>query len=305
MRVAVTGATGVIGSAAVGALVATGHNVVGLARTPDKAAALDDLGAESWRTDLFDRDGLVEMFSGCAALCTLSTHVPVGYWARWPRSWREHDKLRTEGVLRVLEAAREAGVRRVVQESVSFIYADNGNDWITERSPLGINRATEPAAVAESHVQDYQCNSRQGVVLRLGTIVGNDAITRWHLRSVQHGIPVGIGSPSDWVHAVHTDDLGSAVVAALEAPSGVYNVGAEPVRWADYVQGYADAVGKPSGDFMGPLLRRLSGARSEPMTRSLRVSSDLFVSQTGWAPRRPAFDASWFAGIPLRSTAFQ
>src|SRR5680860_660549 len=109
MRVAVTGATGVIGSAAVGALVATGHNVVGLARTPDKAAALDDLGAESWRTDLFDRDGLVEMFTGCDAVCNLATHVPVGYGASWPRSWREHDKLRTEGVLRVLEAAREAG----------------------------------------------------------------------------------------------------------------------------------------------------------------------------------------------------
>ncbi len=303
MKVAVTGATGVIGAAAVRVLVRTGHDVVGLARTPRKEAFLNDLGAAASRTSLSDRDGLVAMFEGCDAVCNFATHVPAGYAALWPGSWREHDRLRTEGVRRVVEAAHEAGVRRVVQESVSFIYAGNGDGWITEDSPLAITRATEPASVGESHVQQFECGSRQGVVLRFGTIVGDDPATRWMLRATRRGRPVGLGSPGSWAHLVHTDDLGPAVTAALDAPSGVYNVGAEPVPWDDYVRGLGNAVGKGSGDFLGPLLRRFAGARAEPLTRSLRVSSDRFTAQTGWTSRRPEFDTSWFDVVAAERTA--
>ena len=303
MKVAVTGATGVIGTSAVRALVAAGHDVVGLARTPSKAVDLESRGAQAALTSIFDQDGLARMFDGCDAVCNFATHIPVGYSAAWPGAWRENDRLRTEGVRRVVDAARQAGVRRLVQESVSFIYADNGDDWITERSPVEINRATEPASVGESHVQDYACRSRQGVVLRFGTIVGDDGLTRWLLRSARHGRPVGMGRPESWAHVVHTDDLGPAVVAALNAPGGVYNVGAEPVRRADLVQGYADAVGQDSGEFIGPLLRKLAGTRVEPLTRSLRVNSEHFVAQTGWTPRRATFDASWFDVVDRESKA--
>jgi hypothetical protein len=44
---------------------------------------------------------------------------------------------------------------------------------------------------------------------------------------------------------------------------------------------------------MGPMMLRLAGTRLEPLTRSLRVSSDAFTASTGWTPRRPRFDASW------------
>ena len=305
MKVAVTGATGVIGTAAVRALVAAGHDVVGLARTPEKAARLETLGASAARTDLFDHAGLTRMFEGCDAVCNFATHIPVGLAAALPGAWRENDRLRTEGVRRVVDAAREARVRRLVQESVSFLYADNGDDWITEQSPVEINRATEPASVGESHVQRYQCGSRHGVVLRFGTIVGDDGLTRWMLRSARHGRPIGIGDPQSWTHLTHVDDLGPAVLCALHAPSGVYNVGAEPVRRAELVQGFAEAAGQASGQFMGPLLRKLAGSRIEPLTRSLRVSSEHFVAQTGWTPRRAGFDASWFDVIDTDSKALQ
>jgi nucleoside-diphosphate-sugar epimerase len=293
LKVAVTGATGVIGTAAVRAFVAAGHEVVGLARTPAKAAALESLGAVACHTSMFDRDGLARMFEGCDAVCNFATRIPVGYGAVRPAAWRENDRLRTDGVRRVVEAARAAGVRRIVQESVSFVYADNGDGWITEQSPLEINRATEPPSVGESHIQDYQCGSRHGVVLRFGMIIGDDDLTRWTLRAAQHGRPVGMGRPDSWAHLTHTDDLGPAVLAALIAPSGVYNVGAEPVQRADLVQGYASAAGRPSG-FLGPIARKLAGSRIEPLTRSLRVSSEHFTAQTGWTPRRATFDASWF-----------
>lgn len=237
---------------------------------------------------------MVGVFDGCDVVCNLATHIPVGYAAMRPGAWRENDRLRTEGVRAVVAAARDAGVRRMVQESVSFIYADNGDDWINEESTLGITSATEPASVGESHLQDYLCRSRHGVVLRFGTIVGDDGLTRWMLRATQSGRPIGIGDPGNWAHVVHTDDLGTAVVAALSAPSGVFNVGAEPVRRADLVQGFAEAAGQDHGAFLGRITKRVAGSRIEPLTRSLRVSSELFTAQTGWTPRRGSFDASWF-----------
>jgi NAD dependent epimerase/dehydratase family enzyme len=184
-------------------------------------------------------------------------------------------------------------VRRVVQDSGSFLYADNGDDWVTEQSALEITPATEPLAVAEAQVQEYACDSRAGVILRLGWIVGDDEMTRYRLRGAARGRPVGLGRPESWTHLVHTDDLGPAVAASLLAPSGVYNVGAEPVQKQDLVAAYATAVGAESLAFIGPVLRRLAGERLEPMARSLRVCSDHFAAQTGWAPSRPKFDITW------------
>jgi nucleoside-diphosphate-sugar epimerase len=293
VRVAVTGGTGVIGRAVVPELVRAGHHVVALARTPEKARQLREAGATAVPTSLLDQAGLAAMFDGADAVCNFATHVPVGVAALRPGAWRGNDRLRTDGVRRVLEAARLAGVRRVVQESVSFLYADQGDDWIDEDAPLDITRATEPACVGESQVQEYSCDSRVGVVLRLGTIVGDDPLTRFQLRSTRRGHAIGLGSPEGWAHVVHTDDLGPAVLAALSAPSGVYNVGAQPVRRHELVAGFAVAAGRESIDFMGPLLRRIGGVRLEPLGRSLRVRSDRFVAATGWTPRRSTFGASW------------
>jgi nucleoside-diphosphate-sugar epimerase len=303
VRVAVIGATGVIGTAAVRTLTSAGHSVVGMARDTRKARLLEGLGAEAWHTSLTDHAGLVAMLEGADAVCNLTSSVPVGLAALRPGAWRANDRLRTEGVRRVLEAAREARVRRVVQAGVSFLYADQGSAWVGEDAPLEITPATEPASVAESLVQEYCCGSRTGVALRLATIVGDDPMTRSTLRSARNGVAVGLGAPEGWAHVIHTDDLGPAVLGALSVQSGVYNVGAEPVRRADLMEGFSQAVGR-SSTFVGPLARRLGGVRMEPLGRSLRVSSDLFTAHSGWSPTRASFDTSWFPG-QVRSEALR
>ncbi|MGH3411719.1 MAG: NAD-dependent epimerase/dehydratase family protein [Marmoricola sp.] len=294
MKVVLSGGTGVIGAAAVRALLDAGHEVVVLTRSTGNVDVVRRLGAVPVSANLFEVDSLVPVYEGADAVVSLATAVPVGYAALLPGAWRGNDELRTRGVANVVAAARRAGVRRVVQESISCLYADAGDDWVTEASPIEITKATEPATCAEAEVQDYSCNSRTGVVLRFGMVVGDDPQTRHWLRAARHGRPVGLGSPDGWAHLVHTDDLGPAVVSALAAPSGVYNVGADPVRRSELVSGYARCVGAGAGGFLGPTLQRLAGPRIEPLTRSLRVCSDRFVASTGWQPTRPQFDPGWF-----------
>jgi nucleoside-diphosphate-sugar epimerase len=294
VKVVVTGGTGVLGRSAVRALVEAGHQVDVVARRPQNTALIAELGATARPGDLFDPSSLVPLYRGADAVVNLATHVPIGYRALLGRAWAQNDRLRTRAVRAIVAAAHEAGVRRVVQESISFVYADHGDAWITEQSPIEITQVTEPVAVSEAAVQDYSCESRFGVLLRFGLVVGDDQQTRFWLRAAARGRPVGIGRPESWTSLVHTDDLGAAVVAALGAPSGVYNVGAEPVRRSEVVEGYAKAAGADSGRFLGPVARRLSGPRLEPLTRSLRMSSEHFMASTGWRPRRPVFDPSWF-----------
>ncbi|HEX2892778.1 MAG TPA: NAD(P)-dependent oxidoreductase [Marmoricola sp.] len=294
VRVVVSGGTGAIGRAAVRALQAAGHDVVAVSPSAEDDQVLTGLGAEPSRADLFDVASLERVYVGADAVVNLASRVPVGYAAAWPGCWRRHDALRTTAVGNVVAAARAAGVRRVIQESDSFLYADHGDRWITEADSIEITPATEPSAVGESHALGFASPSHVGVVLRFGSVVGDDDITRFWLRAAANGRPVGVGRPDQWSHLVHTDDLGPAVVAALHAPTGVYNVGASPVLRGELVEGYAKAAGAESSGFLGPVLRRLAGPRVEPLTRSLRVSSDHFSAQTGWQPLRPAFDAAWF-----------
>lgn len=294
VKVVVSGGTGVIGRAAVAALLDAGHEVDVLSRSEANDAVIARLGARPVAADLFDRDSLVRIYAGADVVVNLATEVPVGYAAAWPSAWKQNDLLRTRGVGNVAAAARIAGVRRVVQESASFLYADRGEQWVTELDPIEITPTTEPVAVGEAHIQDFAGGPRAGVLLRFGHILGDDPLTKFWLRAAATGRPVGIGSSRAWSHLVHTDDLGSAVLAALSAPSGFYNVGAEPVRRADLVDGFAAAVGATEGGYLGPVLRRLAGNRIEPMTRSLRVSSQHFTAQTGWSPSRPTFSPAWF-----------
>jgi nucleoside-diphosphate-sugar epimerase len=289
----VSGGTGVIGRAAVRSLLTAGHDVDVLTRSAANTALVESLGARPRPADLFDVDSLERIYEGADAVVNLASKVPVGYSAVWPGAWRRHDALRTFAVANVVAAARAAGIRRVVQESVSFVYADHGDGWITEQDPIEITPATEPTAVGESHVLGFCSSARTGVVLRFGGIVGDDDLTRFWLKAAANKRPVGIGRPDQWSHVVHTDDLGSAVAAALHAPNGVYNVGAAAVLRGELVEGFAKAAGADAGAFMGPVLRRLAGPRVEPLTRSLRVSSDHFSAQTGWQPSRPTFDPAW------------
>jgi nucleoside-diphosphate-sugar epimerase len=220
--------------------------------------------------------------------------LPRTLGSSWAQGWSAHDQLHSHGVRRLVDSACDAGVRRVIHLSASWLYADQGDDWVTERSPVCVTPSTEPLAEGEGAVEDAADCARTTVVLRLGQVVGDTPLTRWTLRAAAAGRPFGVGSPDGYAHLVHSDDVATAVLAALHAPSGTYNVGAEPVRRRELVRAYAAATDREVGHFLGPFTRRLAGSRLEPFERSLRVSSEHFSSATGWSPTHPALTTSWF-----------
>lgn len=293
MKVFVTGATGVLGRAAVAALLNDGHQVTGLARSDAKAAELVAAGAEPSPVSLFDLDALTEALSGFDAVANLATHMPVGVASIRPGAWKVNDRVRIEGSKVVVQAAHAAGVRRLVQESVSSLYADGGDEWITEDSTLSVTRSLDPAAVAEANAMAFACHSRQAVVLRFGNLIGDDPMTSWRLAQAKAGRPIAVGDPHGWAHLVHPDDAGSAVSSALEAPGGVYNVGADPIRRDEMTQVFARAAGRDHVGFMPRLLVRVGGDRMAPLTRSHRVSSDRLHEASGWKPSHDVFDETW------------
>jgi dihydroflavonol-4-reductase len=112
MRVFVTGATGLIGSALHGRLLARGDEVVALARSDPAATMLAARGARVVRGDLLDEEALAAAMSGCrlafnvAGVNTLCTTDPA-----------EVSRVNVAGAETVARAAAQAGVRRLVHTS--------------------------------------------------------------------------------------------------------------------------------------------------------------------------------------------
>jgi nucleoside-diphosphate-sugar epimerase len=297
MKVFVVGATGVMGRSVIRALHSGGHSVYGLARDAAKAEVLAGLDVQPVRGDLFDVRVLAEAFAGCDVVCNVATHAPVGLYVMRPGAWKVNDRIRSEGARIVSSAARMAGASRLIQESVSYLYADGGDEWLSETSPVGVNRATEPVVLAETAAEDFRGPGHESVVLRFGSIVGDDELTRWRLERARSGHPIGIGPPEGWTSVVHVDDIGSSVVAALSAPSGLYNVGAQPVRRFELARSFGEAVGREDTGFMSRLVQRLGGERLEPLCRSQRVSSSKLAQEAAWKPKQPAFGVDWLTEL--------
>ncbi|MGH3459407.1 NAD-dependent epimerase/dehydratase family protein [Aeromicrobium sp.] len=297
MKVLLTGGSGVMGRSTIPALLDAGHTVVALARSSKAAKAVAQRGAEPVVADLFDQQALATAMRGCDAVVNYATRVPVGFTMLLPGAWRSNDRLRSHGTAVVAAAAREAGVGRLVQQSLSFVYADHGDDWVDEHSDIELTRATEHIVVAEGEIDEFTRSGGEGVSLRYGQIAGLDGNSAWLLRRARAGRRIGIGDPDSWAHVVHIEDVGPATVAALTVPAGAYNVGAEPVKRRDMADTFALAAGRKEGRFFSMVTVRLGGQRLEMISRSQRVSSQRFCDRTGWHPQYPKLTPDWFDGV--------
>jgi nucleoside-diphosphate-sugar epimerase len=299
MRCFVTGATGAVGRPAVRALLDAGHQVRGVARTPERAAALEAAGAEPVVADLFDHDGLVAAVAGSDAILHLATNVPSLSKMGFLPAWKTHNRLRTESTRHLLDAAHIHGVRRFVKESITFTYPDRGAEWIDESVPPDERaKALAPTLEGERLVLAFHGAVGDGVVLRFGLFYGPDArSTDEALRVARVHLAPAVGRPDGYVSSIHVDDAGSAVVAALGAPAGVYNVvDDEPLTRREYADAFAAAFDLPHLRISpAGTLRAVAGRSARALTASQRVSNRRFREATGWAPAYRSAREGWAA----------
>jgi nucleoside-diphosphate-sugar epimerase len=296
-KVFVSGATGVLGRRVVAELVAAGFDVTGVARSSSKHGDLVALGARPVALDLFDRSAVYAAVEGHDVVCNLATAIPLGQRAKDPSAWEDNDRIRRDGSRNLVDAALAAGASRYLQESIAFVYADGGERLLDESAEIAATGVTDAALVAEVEAARFADHGRTGVALRFGQFYGFDSgHTVQAIEAALAGRPVELGPESAYRSSVTTDDAASAVMAALDAPTGVYNVVDDrPLPRGEYVDALADALGVPSPTPRSAILQL--PAPFSAMMRSLRVSNERFKQTTGWEPSSPSAWDGWVAVI--------
>jgi nucleoside-diphosphate-sugar epimerase len=299
MRVFLAGATGAIGRPLVAQLLAAGHEVVGTTRDERRAAELHARGAEAVVLDAFDRDAVR------AAVVAARPDVVVHQLTALPqdpnpRAMRESldttSRLRRETVPAFAEAAREAGARRIVVQSISFVTKPNGRAVHDESAPLFLDAPPEFRDAVES-VRDMEAatlgtDGLEGIVLRYGFYYGPGT---WYDRAGAIGAllrkrryPV-IGKGEGRASFVHIDDAAGATVLALDrGEPGVYNVcDDEPATAAEWVPEAARVMGAKRPRRLPPwLVRRLAGPVVVYYNTELPGNANGRAREAlGWRPR--------------------
>jgi uncharacterized protein YbjT (DUF2867 family) len=190
VRIFLAGATGVLGLRLVPLLVADGHRVAGMTRSPRKADALRALGAEPVVCDVFDAPALAEAvvsFRPDAVLDEL-TDLPDDE-ASLPEFRQANARIRREGTRNLLAAARTAGVGRFLAQSVAWRLPGVGGAAVEE-----LERSVLEAG---------------GVVLRYGQFYGPGT----YYEQAPPPPP-----------RVHIDEAARRTVEALAAASGVLEI---------------------------------------------------------------------------------
>src|SRR5690242_4155641 len=301
MKIFVTGATGVLGRPVVRRLVAAGHTVRGLSRSPANAALLRQLGAEPVAADLFDVASLRAALQDGDAVLHLATKIPPTSRAGRLSAWAENDHIRRDGTHALVTAALASQtVRTFIYPSFALVYPESGDAWIdaanTIAAPTAIQRTTLDA---EAEVARFaSATGRRGLSLRMGAFYGLDVPSAQdQLRIARMGFSPVPGRPEGYLPLIWVDDAASAVVAALDrGDSGVYDiVDDNPLRRAEITAAMAAVVGrKRLRPLPAWLMRLVGGPGVDSLSRGQRVSNRRFKAATGWAPSVP--DAH--AGLP-------
>jgi nucleoside-diphosphate-sugar epimerase len=298
MRVFVAGASGAIGRRLVPQLVAAGHDVTGTARSEQKAAAIRAAGARAAICDALDAVALRDAVAEAApeVLVHELTALPDRFNPRNSRIYKATNRVRSEGTSNLVDAARAAGARRIVCQSVAFAYAPGARlDVKDEDAPLFLD-APAPfgegvRVIEEMERRVLEAGDLEGLVLRYGwfygpgTHFGDDGATAQDVR--RRRFPV-VGKGTGLFSFIHVDDAAAATVAGVErgAP-GVYNiVDDEPAPMRDWLPAYAEAIGAKRPLRLPVWLVRLAAGRMATVVNVQPGAANTKAKrQLGWEPR--------------------
>jgi len=248
MRVAVTGATGFVGSRLVGVLKARGDDVTALSRDPAGATKRLGVAAEHWDPlagpapagALAGRDGVIHLAG-----------EPVAQ--RWTAAAREAIRAsRGQGTASLVEglAAADPRPRVLVSASASGIYGDRGDEELDERASLAndflgeVCRAWEAAADGASGLGVRVAKIRTGIVLD----ARGGALAKM-LPPFRAGVGGPVAGGRQYMSWIHVDDMVGLYLAALDGDdwSGPVN-GCAPgaVTNADFSHALGRALHRPA-----------------------------------------------------------
>jgi len=294
MRVLVAGATSVPGRPLLPELVARGHDVVGMTSSAVKTDQIAATGARPLVADVFDADGLGKALAAVApeVVVSLLTTLPK-LGPKRPKDFEPAKRLWSTGVSNLVDAARRAGVRRIVAESMAFAYGypTTGPASVDESDPYpGPPPKGGAEMLAAMRGMEQNVLSFGGIVLRYGVFYGpgvpHDEVFRrlakWCLLPAMTGRGI-----LPWIHI---DDVAAATATALDRGRGgqMYNiVDDRPQPFGDYVRELAAQLHRPRPL---PLSHRLVGLfASYPAlafgTTWLPLSNAKAKEELGWTPR--------------------
>lgn len=301
MKVFVAGATGVLGRRALPLLVAAGHEVTGVARSPEKAQLVRSFGAAPATVDLFDAAAVKDAVAGHDVVVNLATHIPPTARSAMPGAWRENERIRSTVPVHLVDAALATGAGRYVQEALAFIYVDAGDAWVDEDSPVDGGSFNQGVHKAEQEVARFTAAGGTGVVLRFGLFHGPDSEqTLQAISLARNGIAMALGPADAYLSIIEVHDAARAVVAALGAPAGTYNVvDDEPLTRRAYADALGAALGRTKPLRLPPrLAAKLGGSKTSLLARSERVRNTRFKEATAWAPEHRSAREMWAAVVP-------
>jgi nucleoside-diphosphate-sugar epimerase len=217
-RVFLAGASGAIGASLVPQLVQAGYMVFGITRRKHKASWLRAWGAQPLVLDVFDRDAVVRAMAETRPEVVINQLTDLPKQLAGTLSTRDLEAnahLREQGSRNLIEAARTAGARRVIAQSLAWLYAP-GQPPYAEDHPLDLEIEKADAmtvhGVVALETMTLKSPPLEGIVLRYGQLYGPGT---WN--TAQKG-PVPI----------HVDAAAFAALLAVDTPHlGVYNIAEE------------------------------------------------------------------------------
>lgn len=256
MKIFVAGGTGAIGRPLIAELLAKGHALVALTRSPEKARALVAEDIEPALADVFDSDAVKAVVSRARPEVVIEqlTALP-GTYTRESMSAAAafNTRLRLEGGANVLAAAQAAGVRRYLRQSIAF-WATPGPGLADEETPLAFDASPAVAAdarvVAELEQRLLGTPDLEGFALRYGFFYGPgtwfnpDGDVARQVR--QRQFPV-IGDGEGVASWLHIEDAAVATAAAAERGNpGIYLIANDqPLAAREWLPAFARWVDAP------------------------------------------------------------
>ena len=288
MRIFIAGASGVLGRRLVRLLAADGHDVRGLARSPEAEGKVRSAGGTPVAADLFDPASLTGAAEGCEAIIHAATSIPQTARTA-PKDFAANDRIRRDGTRALLEAAKAIGARRFVFQSIVWAARPRDGRPFDESAPPGDDPIAQSALDAEKMVA-----GSGGVTLRCGWFYGADSASTRSLAGAlrKRGLPL-FGGGTARLSYLHLDDAAAAfALAATRARPGLYHaVDDEPASSADFLGHLAKALGAPAPLSVPKWFARIVAGREAVRffcTPTITHAAK-FKQETGWAPRYPTF----------------